>query len=421
MLLLSPFKYYECLQKTYKNSYIAEDREQVIIGIDCEFYWGDEISELRSCYEANKTDAINAPFAGLFGVLGYKCVSLFESTAPAKDAPYDFPAYAFANARAYLHYDKSSKFYTFYGDRQRYYEPLLELKDTQPAQTDATFSVLSDTQAEKAHFLAMVERAKEYIAAGDAFQIVLASQLEIESDIKTMQFYCALREANPSPYMYHFPTPFGTVVGSSPELVFSLKDSTIFVAPIAGTAPRTGDVSVDEAAKTALLSDAKELAEHRMLIDLARNDIGRVAVPASVVVKNAMHVKFYESVMHIESDVYGRLDRDKDGFLAMASIFPAGTLSGTPKIRAMQIIDELERDGRGIYGGGIGFLHFNGDVQLAILIRSAIFIPNGGKNRIFIGAGAGVVYDSIPAKEYAEINHKRASLVKVFERVARRV
>lgn len=421
MLLLSPFEYYDVIRQQYESSYLAEDSEQVIIGIDCEFYSGDEISELRSCFEANKINSINAPFAGLFGVLSYKCVSLFEPSAPAKDAPYHFPAYAFANARAYLHYDKSSKFYTFYGDSKRYYEPLFGIKKSDAKSTLASFKVLTNLADEEAHFLDMVGKAKEYIAAGDAFQIVLSSQLEISSDIDTMQFYRALREANPSPYMYHFPTPFGTVVGSSPELVFSLKDSSIFVAPIAGTAPRTGNASVDEQTKVALLADEKELAEHRMLIDLARNDIGRVAVPSSVVVKNAMHVKFYESVMHIESDVYGRLADDKDGFLAMASIFPAGTLSGTPKIRAMQIIDELEKNGRGIYGGGIGFLHFNGDVQLAILIRSAIFVKGKTDNKVFIGAGAGVVYDSVPAKEYAEINHKRASLVRVFEKVATRV
>lgn len=421
MLLLDPLKYYKEIKKRWQHSYLAEDSEQVIIGIDCEFFAGDEMSELIAHYESSKQSAVSAPFAGLFGVLSWKCVSLFEPSVPSSKACYDFPAYAFANARAYLHYDKASKFYTFYGDKSLYYVPLVLLGDNDDEQPFASFEILSDLEAEKEHFEDMVLKAKEYIAAGDAFQIVLSSQLKIGSDLDSLVFYSELRRANASPYMYHFPTPFGVVVGSSPELVFSLNDKRLFVAPIAGTAPRSGDAATDEASKKALLADEKELAEHRMLIDLARNDIGRIAEAASVVVKNAMHVKFYESVMHIESEVYGKISSSHDGFSAISSIFPAGTLSGTPKIRAMQIIDELEANGRGIYGGGIGFLHFSGDVQLAILIRSAIFVPAGDRNDVYVGAGAGVVYDSVPQKEYAEINHKRASLVNVFKRLAKQI
>ena len=201
-----------------------------------------------------------------------------------------------------------------------------------------------------------------------------------------------------------------------------MKNSQIFVAPIAGTRPRGIDANDDERLKNELINDQKELAEHKMLIDLARNDIGRVSNAKSVVVKNPMHIQYYESVMHIASEVYGVKKQELDAFDVIRSVFPAGTLSGTPKIRAMQIISELETGARNIYGGGIGFLHFNGDVQMAILIRSAIFVPRAdGNSDVFVGAGAGIVYDSQSEREYAEICHKRASVVNVFKNNASQI
>ena len=197
-----------------------------------------------------------------------------------------------------------------------------------------------------------------------------------------------------------------------------MTGSRIHIAPIAGSRPRGKDANEDEYLAKELLSDPKECAEHRMLVDLARNDIGKFAEKGSVVVKNMMHILRYEHIMHIESDVFGIKLPDVSLFDVISIVFPAGTLSGAPKIRAMEIINELEIYKRNIYGGGIGFLHFNGNIQLAILIRSAFFknrnFENKKSNEIFVQAGAGIVYDSSPEKEYEEICHKRASVINVF-------
>ena len=423
MLLEQPLFYYEAIREKFKNSYLAEDKTQTIIGIDCEYIDEKDMDfyGLRSYFDTNRNRSL-APFAGLFGVFSYDGVRYFEYIGEKKAKKYEFPKFIYADAKAYLHFDKMSKIYTFYGDKERYYDFLLNLKAEHKGEKECEFSIKTDLSSEKKHFEDMVEVAKEYIRSGDVFQVVLGELLEILTNMSSLDFYKKLASANPSPYIFHFPTPYGDVVGSSPELVFEMKSEQIFVAPIAGTRPRGGDANADLALENELLSDEKELAEHKMLIDLARNDIGRVSEPKSVLVKNAMHIQKFEKVMHIVSDVYGKCARELNLFDVLASIFPAGTLSGAPKIRAMQIINELEIFERNIYGGGIGFLHFNGDAQVAILIRSAIFVPaKNGFSDVFVGAGAGIVYDSKSEKEYAEICHKRASVVNVFKNSAKEV
>ena len=265
---------------------------------------------------------------------------------------------------------------------------------------------------------------------GDIFQVVLSEQLCLESNIDSLEFYKKLAKANPSPYMFHFPTKYGDVVGSSPEILAEILFNNIYIAPIAGTRPRGKDANEDAFLAQDLLNDPKECAEHRMLVDLARNDIGKFTRQGSVIVKNMMHVKHYQHVMHIVSEVFGQKRNDVSLFDIISSVFPAGTLSGAPKIRAMEIIGELEEYKRNIYGGGIGFLHFNGNMQLAIVIRSAFFANRNnaadnisGKNtsegnnvsKVFIQSGAGIVYDSIKEKEYEEITHKRASVLNIFK------
>ncbi|MCD8213249.1 MAG: anthranilate synthase component I family protein [Campylobacter sp.] len=439
MLLLEPIIYYKALREKFANIHLAEDTTQVIVGIDCDYISSEntDYAGLKSYFLTQK-DRSDAPFAGLFGVLGYESVRYFEEIPRFKDEGYKFPNFIYANAKAYLHFDKNSKIYSFYGEKDKYYDFLKDvesLDDTQDLSQNF-YKIDTDLTAEKEHFLAIVSKAKEYLKNGDIFQVVLSEQLRLTSDMDSLDFYQILSKANPSPYMFHFPTPFGDVTGSSPELVCEIKGSQIYVAPIAGTRRRGADAIEDERLQIELLSDEKELAEHKMLIDLARNDIGRVAKPRSVVVKNPMKIVRYESVMHIVTDVYGIKRDDIDAFSAIASIFPAGTLSGTPKIRAMQIISELEPYKRNAYGGGIGFLHFNGDAQQAILIRSAIFTPFIGKinelnlpnlnsgeklSNVFIQAGAGIVFDSIPQNEYQEIRNKRASVLDVFKNHAKRI
>ncbi|PSM52662.1 anthranilate synthase component I [Campylobacter blaseri] len=427
MLLLEPIVYYKQILKDYKNSFLAEDNFQVIIGINAKYIDGKTISFddfKQKFYEAKKEDNTKAPFAGLFGITSYEMVDEFEVIGENKKSLYKFPKFIYANASSYLHYDKISKIYTYYGTDFKYYDKLKELKTTKDnIKEDRYYTIKTNLKDEKEYFDKMVKTAKKYIENGDVFQVVLSQILEISTNLDSLKFYIELKANNPSPYMFHFPTPYGDVVGSSPELIMEIRDSEIFVAPIAGTRSRGRTPNEDEKLKKELLKDEKELAEHRMLIDLARNDIGKFAKAGSVRVKNPMQVVKYEHVMHIVSEVYGKKPKNVSSFDILSVVFPAGTLSGSPKIRAMQIINELECSKRGIYGGGIGFWHFNGDVQMAILIRSAIFIPNkkDDKNLVFIGAGAGIVYDSISKNEYSEICKKRRSCLRVIEKLCKEI
>lgn len=415
MLLGEPLFYFNEILKSYPNSYLAEDEGQIIIGIDCEYISGDDLNLIKTALKNGKKDN-KCWFAGLFGVMSYEAVYGFEKIAEIKKSLYDFPTFCYANARAYLYYDMQSKLYSHFGER-KYFESLEKLE---PKELDIKSSnkavIKSDLAAEKLEFQKSIEKAKEYINSGDAFQIVLSKTLHLKSAFNPLEFYTELKRSNPSHYMYYFPTPFGVVAGSSPELVMKIRGNEIFVAPIAGTRPRGVDANDDERLANELLSDPKEIAEHKMLVDLARNDIGKFAKASSVRVKNLMHIEKFESVMHIVSEVYGQKEDGKDSFDVLGVVFPAGTLSGSPKIRAMQIINELETHARGIYGGGIGFWHFSGDMQMAILIRTAMFVPDGsGSNDVYIGAGAGIVYDSKAENEYAEICNKRKSCAKLFD------
>lgn len=419
MLLKEPLFYFKQILEKYPNSYLAEDSEQIIIGIDCAYISGDDFALLKREIE-NGAKTAQSWFAGLFGVLSFEAVYSFEKIGEKKAGLYEFPTFCYANAKSYLYYEKQSKLYSYFGEH-KYFEFLSDEWRENEAKNEAgnsrfSYEILSDLEAEKKDFEKAIERAKEYICSGDAFQIVLSKTLHLRSNLAPLSFYERLKKANPSNYMFYFPTPFGVVAGSSPELVMQIKRGEIFVAPIAGTRPRGVDANHDERLAKELLSDEKEIAEHKMLVDLARNDVGKFAKASSVKVKNLMHIERFESVMHIVSEVYGTLDERRSSFDALRVIFPAGTLSGSPKIRALQIINELETHARGIYGGGIGFWHFSGDMQMAILIRSGFFVPSkNGANDVYIGAGAGIVYDSIAQNEYAEICNKRKSCLKIFE------
>ena len=430
MLTKDAVHYYSIIRDKFKNSYLAEDTNQIIIGIDCDYIDSYEYSykTLELFYSNQKAIA---PFAGLFGIFSYETIHFFEKIEKKEKSQFEFPQFVFANAKAYLHYSKISKMYTFYGDEEKYYNFLENESFTEkPAENEIFYKIETDLDKEKEHFYDIVEKAKEYIKMGDIFQVVLSEQLCLESNIDSLEFYKKLAKANPSPYMFHFPTKYGDVVGSSPEILAEILFNNIYIAPIAGTRPRGKDANEDAFLAQDLLNDPKECAEHRMLVDLARNDIGKFARQGSVIVKNMMHVKHYQHVMHIVSEVFGQKRNDVSLFDIVSSVFPAGTLSGAPKIRAMEIIGELEEYKRNIYGGGIGFLHFNGNMQLAIVIRSAFFANRNnatdnisgkdtseGNNvsKVFIQAGAGIVYDSVKEKEYEEITHKRASVLNIFK------
>jgi anthranilate synthase component 1 len=270
--------------------------------------------------------------------------------------------------------------------------------------------IVSNTTPEE--YAQRVLRAKDAIAAGECFQIVPSQRLSVPTSASPVSLYRALRSINPSPYMYFLNFGDYQIVGASPELLVLVEDGEVTTRPIAGTMPRGETAEEDEALARRLLSDEKERAEHIMLVDLGRNDIGRVAEPGSVSVPRLMDIERYSHVMHIVSHVTGRLRRDMRGVDALRASFPAGTLTGAPKIRAMEIIAELEQDQRGPYGGAIGLFNRDGDLETAITIRTLV-LKDGTAH---IQAGGGVVADSDPPTEYQEtLNKARATLSAVAE------
>ena len=257
----------------------------------------------------------------------------------------------------------------------------------------------------------MVRKAKQHIVDGDIFQVVLSRRYEVENRHDSVELYRKLRDVNPSPYMYLFEFGEVGIVGASPETLFTVHNRKLITNPIAGTCPRGETDAEDEKLAKKLLSDEKEQAEHVMLVDLGRNDVRMVSKPGSVKVEDFMTVRKYSHLQHIESTVTGMLRDDSDALDATRAIFPAGTLSGAPKIRAMEIIDALEKDARGIYGGGVGYYTWNRDADFAIVIRTIVLAGD----RMFIQAGAGIVADSDPTYEYLETERKMAAMMKVIE------
>jgi len=262
----------------------------------------------------------------------------------------------------------------------------------------------------KEQYMRNVDTAKDYIRAGDIFQVVLSQRFEIETEVSPLQVYRVLRVMNPSPYMYYLKMDDEIIVGTSPELLVRVEDKKVETRPIAGTRPRGKTEQEDLALERELLADEKERAEHLMLVDLGRNDIGRVAEFGTVKCDAWMEVERYSHVMHIVSNVSGQLREDKDFYDALLSCMPAGTVSGAPKLRAMEIIAELENEARGAYAGAIGYLGFSGNMDTCITIRTIIF-KNG---KAYVQAGAGIVFDSDPESEYMEsVNKAKGMLMSI--------
>lgn len=261
-------------------------------------------------------------------------------------------------------------------------------------------------------FLAMVARGKELIAEGDLYQIVLSQRFDAPCEEDPLELFAALRRANPSPYMFLLEFPDLAVVGTSPEMLVRVRGRRVVTRPLAGTRPRGASVAEDRALASELRSDEKECAEHTMLVDLARNDLARISVPGSVVVAEEMEVERYARVMHLGSQVDGVLRPECDALDALGATFPAGTLSGAPKIRALERIAEIEGEPRGIYGGAVGFLGFDGDLESAIAIRTMTL----RRGVLSLQVGAGIVAESDPAREYEETMHKGRALFEAFGR-----
>ena len=389
------------------------------------------LDALRALVSGKKVvrDPLLPPLPG--GAIGYCCyeaVGMFEKL-PEPKAGLDMPVCAFMltdeiiafdNMRhtmmviVNVHLDNFTNHRDAFAAAEKRLAALVERIQTPVSKhitLEKTETVQLQPEMTREYFEQMVEKAKQYITEGEIIQVVPSQSFSAETTIPPFLMYRALRLVNPSPYMFYLKLGEETLVGSSPETLVKLENGRSTVRPIAGTRKRGATPAEDRRLMDELLHDEKECAEHLMLVDLARNDIGRTASIGSVQVKSFMAVEKYSHVMHIVSDVEGMLDPKYDAFDLLATTFPAGTLSGAPKIRAMEIIHELEPNPRGAYGGSVGYISYDGNMDMAITIRT-LEARNG---KIRVQAGAGIVYDSIPANEYQETINKAAALFKSVE------
>lgn len=364
---------------------------------------------------------------GLVGNFGYDAVRLAEPTVPDQNPDElglpDITLMYFDVIIAFDHVTKKifvicmvpvdGDINTLYSEKMEYLEELHQ-QLVRPLIQDLALDVSPVNEAKsnmsKNEFMEMVRRCKEYIAKGDAFQIVVSQRFSCTLAVDPFTIYRVLRRTNPAPYLFFLDFGQWQMIGSSPEIMVQVIGRQVKISPIAGTRPRVKDSNEDERLGQELLADPKERAEHQMLVDLARNDVGRITKFGTVRVSDLMHLVRYSTVMHIVSDVIGEL---KDGISSLEALWaslPAGTLSGAPKVRAMQIIDELEKSRRGSYGGCVGFLGFGGDIETAIVIRTAV-VANG---IIYWQAGSGIVFDSDPETEYDESCKKGRSILNAL-------
>ena len=368
-------------------------------------------------------------FGGAVGYFGYECVGLFEKLPePKGEKIWDDARFAlyddiivFDNLRhtakivACAHTEKFATPEAAYDDAVARVERLSKIfksaRPVKPAREASAKRIRLSSNMPREDFIEMVEKAKDYIKYGEAIQIVPSQKFSAVSDIDPLSAYRALRLINPSPYMFCLKMPDGCLVGSSPETLLRFGDGKAEVRPIAGTRRRGSDENEDMRLADELLSNQKERAEHLMLVDLGRNDLSRFCRSGSVQVGDFMKIERYSHVMHLVSDISGIPREGADAFDALAAAFPAGTLSGAPKIRAMEIINELEPERRGPYGGAVGYLGYGGNMDLAITIRTLQM--RGGK--VSVQAGAGIVFDSDPESEYEETRMKSRAVSRALE------
>ena len=363
-------------------------------------------------------DVEGLPFSGgLVGVSGYDVVRLFERLPRLTEPQTNVPDAAFVAPSSLLVFDHLTRRVALLHDgpeaeRQALRDEVIRsLRGPVPnGNGDIDISPAAASFSED-EFCERVDACKEHIAAGDIYQIVISVLFRGHTNVSPFEVYRALRLLNPSPYMFFFDFDDVQVVGSSPEALVRLHGSTASLRPIAGTLPRGSTTAEDLANEEALLADPKEAAEHVMLVDLARNDLGRVAKAGSVSVDPYRAIERYSHVMHIVSGVKGELEGGSDQFDLFAASFPAGTLVGAPKVRAMQIIEEMENAGRGLYAGTAGYFGLSGDMDQAITIRTLVF----SGDEFSFQAGAGIVADSVPASEYREVLAKSAILRRALE------
>ena len=363
-------------------------------------------------------DIAGVPLSGgLVGVAAYDLVRFFERLPQRARRTEHVPDACYLAPRSLLVFDHLTRGVALLHDgseeerRRLRREVIAALRGPVPSVRNAARYTPATPSLTQAEYMASVRRAQEYIAAGDVYQLVLSARFTGQHSLSPFEVYRALRLINPSPYMYFCELGDLTVVGSSPEALVKLNGGRASLRPIAGTRPRGANAAEDEQHERELRADPKENAEHVMLVDLARNDLGRVAEAGSVGVDPYRIIERYSHVMHIVSAVNGRLAASKDAFDLFAATFPAGTLVGAPKVRAMEIIDELEPVRRGLYGGTVGYFGARGDMDHAITIRTLVFRGDTYSYQV----GAGIVADSVPATEHAEVLAKGAVLARALQ------
>lgn len=435
----NPFEIFKQIYMNYENVFILESltgpkelSEFSVIGFDPEFTVKcdkgkfqiyrkgriisekkvkDPLAELRRILPIVNDKKLRY-IGGAVGYVSYDAIRFWERL-PSKRASNMFPLMEFGIYTDGLIHDRKDKatYYFHIGKKSRLAE-LEELLNFKPKYLENSFyfsKPISETS--KSHFVSKVKKAKDYVYEGEVFQVVISRKFIFEIHGDPIILYENLRKLNPSPYMYFFKRKKRFIIGSSPEMLLRVINDKIETFPIAGTRPITNKESENRRLAKELLRDKKELAEHTMLVDLARNDLGKVCKFGSVQPKELMIVKRFSHVQHIVSHITGDLYSKYDCFDAFRSLFPAGTVSGAPKVRAMEVISELEESSRGPYAGALGYFSFNRCCDFAIIIRS-LFI-NG--NKAFIQAGAGIVMDSIPKNEYLETQHKAGALFSAMK------
>nr|WP_298930062.1 anthranilate synthase component I [uncultured Erythrobacter sp.] len=395
----------------------------------------DALTELRALADACRIDVpgeLPPALACLVGYFGYETIGLVETLPRAEASALALPDMLFVRPTIILVFDSLTDALYCVAPIWQAAEPEQAIEQagerieetlralTRPRPPEPRLSGTSpepslDPVMDEADYKAMVARAKDYIVAGDIFQVVLAQRFTCPFELPPLELYRALRRVNPSPFLYFLDLPGFAIVGSSPEILVRVREGEVTIRPIAGTRPRGANPVEDRENETSLLADPKELAEHLMLLDLGRNDVGRVAAQGSVEVTDSFTVERYSHVMHIVSNVVGVLAEGKDALDALFAGFPAGTVSGAPKIRACEIIAELEPETRGAYAGGVGYFAPDGSVDSCIVLRTAV-VKDGIMN---VQAGAGIVADSDPDYELAECRAKAGALIAAAREAVR--
>jgi len=406
---------------TCKNGEITieEDGEKKVVHSQKPF---EVLRDYLSRYRAPKIAGMPPFTGGLVGYFSYSMIGYAEPVLNLRSSEFnDFDLMLFDKVIAYDHLkQKISIVVNMRTDKikENYNKALADIEDivwiiTEQAmlpKCEIKSKPLFTCNVSKEEYCNMVLKTKEYIKNGDIFQAVISRRFETEYKDSLLNAYRVLRTTNPSPYMVFMQNKDVQLFSTSPETLVRLQDGILSTLPIAGSRPRGKNRDEDTALERELLEDEKELSEHNMLVDLARNDIGKISKYSSVRVANYMMIQRYSKIMHITSEVEGQIQEGKDALDAIEALLPAGTLSGAPKIRACQIIEELEKEPRGIYGGAIGYVDFTGNMDVCIAIRMAVKM----NNKVYVQAGAGIVADSVPEKEYEESENKAKAIMEAI-------